>query len=276
MKPILHIALILILQSMQAQAGPEYFGSAGEGYSASSHGGTIQLGWRMFTAPMAEALCEEADDEIRLVSSTPTIALAPGDSYSLVELRVDAIDHHGTFVEMVPITVGLPSIENEFLEYRPYDLDLNARKPGSVQIEITGYCVPKSRLYLTLTVTDKTRLISLGSFEVALPSGWHHRTEGDSQQGLRTSIYQPDGAGTLRFKSLTAPQALTRETLRNVTNVDSSIVLNWQTWGDFSGYQYAYAENGTFYRQWWLTNQEELLFLVYSTDSEDDSEKRSH
>ena len=77
----------------------------------------------------------------------------------------------------------------------------------------------------------------------------------------------------MRFKSLTAPQALTRETLRNVTNVDSSIVLNWQTWGDFSGYQYAYAENGTFYRQWWLTNQEELLFLVYSTDSEDDSER---
>ena len=271
MKPILHIALILILQSTYAQAAPEYSGSAGEGYSASSQGGPIELGWRMFTAPMAEALCGQAD-EIRLVSSMPTIALAPGDSYSLKELRVDAIDRHGNFVEMVPITVGLPLIEEAFLEYRPYDLDVIARKPGSLQIEITGYCVPTSRLYLLLTVVDKARLISLGSFEMAIPGGWRHRTEAESDQGL-TSIYHPEGAGTLKLKSLTLPQVVTREVLRSMANVDSSITLSWQMWGDFNGYQYDYSEDGTFYRQWWLTSQEELLFFVYSSDSQDDSER---
>ena len=228
MKPILHIALILILQSTYAQAAPEYFGSAGEGYSASSQGGPIELGWRMFTAPMAEALCGQADDEIRLVSSMPTIALAPGASYSLKELRVDAIDRHGNFVEMVPITVGLPFIEEAFLDYRPYDLDFTARKPGSLQIEIAGYCVPTSRLYLLLTVADKARLTSLGSFEMAIPGGWRHSTEAELGQGVMTSIDHPEGTGTLKFKSLTLPQVVTRKILRNMTNVDSSITLDWQ------------------------------------------------
>jgi len=274
MKLILHIALILILQSIYAQAAREYFGSAGEGYSASSQGGTIELDWRMFTAPMGEALCGEADDEIKLVSSVPTITLAPGDTYSLKELRVDAIDRHGNFVEMVPITVGLPLIEEAFLKYRPYDLDLIARKQGSLQIEIKGYCVPTSRLSLSLTVTDKARLISLGSFNIAIPGGWRHRKEAESDQRVTTIIYHPDGVGTLKFMSLTAPKVVTREILRNMTNVDSSITLNWQMWGDFSGYQYDYTEDGAFYLQWWLTNQEEILFFVYSSDSQDDSERK--
>jgi hypothetical protein len=57
-----------------------------------------------------------------------------------------------------------------------------------------------------------------------------------------------------------------------MNNVDSSMTLDWQMWGGFSGRQYAYTEGGTFYRQWWLARQEELLFVVYSSDSQDDSE----
>ena len=269
LKPVFHIALILILPSLCAQAAPEYFGGAGEGYSASSQGSAIELGWRMFTAPMA--VCGKAAGEIELVSSMPTIALVTGDTFSLQELRVDAIDRHGNFVERVPITVGLPLIEDEFLEYRPYDLELIAQKPGDLRLEIAGYCVPTSRLYLSLAVTEARR-ISLGSFEIAIPSGWRHRREAESDQGMMTSVDHPNGSGTLKFKSLTAPRVVPRETLRNMTNVDSSIALDWRRWGDFSGYQYAYIEDGTFYRQWWLTRQEELLFVVYSGESQDDSE----
>ena len=65
----------------------------------------------------------------------------------------------------------------------------------------------------------------------------------------------------MKLKSLTPPQVVTREALRNMTNVDSSIRLNWQMWGHFNGCQYDYSEDGKFYRQWWLTSQEELLFL---------------
>ena len=275
MKLILHIVLILASQSILAQVTSEYFGSAGEGYSASSQGGTIELGWRMFTAPMGKALCGEVNDEIKFVSSMPTIILAPGDSFFLKELMIDAIDQQGNFVERLPITVGLPFIDKSFLNYRPYDLDLTALKQGSLQIEITGYCVPTSRMYVSLTVTDKARMVSLGSFNITIPGEWLHETEAKSDQRVITTIYNPNGIGTLQFMSLnTAPKVVTQEILRNMTNVDSSITLNWQLWGDFSGYQYDYTENGTNYQQWWLANQEEILFFVYSSDSVDESERK--
>ncbi|MGY8814495.1 MAG: hypothetical protein ACKVHQ_07215 [Gammaproteobacteria bacterium] len=88
-----------------------------------------------------------------------------------------------------------------------------------------------------------------------------------------TTIYHLDSTGTLKFKSLTLPQVVTQKNLRNMTNVDSSISLNWQKWGDFYGYNYDYNENGKIYRQWWLSNQEELLFFVYSNDSRNNFEK---
>ena len=73
--------------------------------------------------------------------------------------------------------------------------------------------------------------------------------------------------------SLTIPQVISQKILRNMTNVDASISLDWQIWGDLNGYKYDYTENGKFYRQWWLMNQNELLFFVYSSDSQDESEK---
>jgi len=65
---------------------------------------------------------------------------------------------------------------------------------------------------------------------------------------------------------------VSKEILRNLTNVDSSILLDWQSWGDLSGYHYEHIESGTLYRQWWLTNQQMLLFIVYSSESQDYSE----
>ena len=113
--------------------------------------------------------------------------------------------------------------------------------------------------------------ILLGSFEIAIPPGWQHSTS-NWGQGVTTSIHRPGGTGTLRVRSLSGSRNVNRETLRNITNVDSSISLDWQSWGDLSGYQTDYTENGKFYKQWWLTNQETLLILVYSGESKDDSE----
>jgi hypothetical protein len=121
--------------------------------------------------------------------------------------------------------------------------------------------------------TENYSVISLGSYNITLPVGWLHRTETDSSQRAMTTIYHLDSTGTLKFKSLTLPQVVTQKNLRNMTNVDSSISLNWQKWGDFYGYNYDYNENGKIYRQWWLSNQEELLFFVYSNDSRNNFEK---
>ncbi len=120
---------------------------------------------------------------------------------------------------------------------------------------------------------DKTE-IALGSYKITIPGGWIHKSETKSDQRVTTTIYHPNGSGTLQFMSLSAsPNVITQEVLRNTTNVDSSINLNWQVWGDFNGYQYAYTENRTDYLNWWLANQEEILIFSYSSESLDESDK---
>ena len=117
------------------------------------------------------------------------------------------------------------------------------------------------------------RVISLGSYNIVIPGDWLQRTEPTSNQQTVTTIYHPEGTGSLKFMSMiTASKEVTQEVLRNMTNVDASISLNWHKWGDFSGYQYDYTENGSNYRQWWLTNPEQILFIVYSNDSQDEDE----
>jgi len=117
-------------------------------------------------------------------------------------------------------------------------------------------------------------IISLGSYNIAIPGEWVHNTEAKSNQRVITTIHRPDGAGTLKFMLMnTAPKVVTQEILRNMTNVDSSISLNWQKWGDYNGYQYDYTENGMNYHQWWLANQEDILLFVYSGNSLDESER---
>lgn len=116
-------------------------------------------------------------------------------------------------------------------------------------------------------------VLSIGPYNITIPEEWLYKAETKSDQRTITTIYYPDGIGTLQFMSLNiAPKMVTQEILRNMTNVDPSISLSWQMWGDFNGYQYDYSENKKIYRQWWLANKEEIVFIVYSTDTQDDYE----
>ena len=74
--------------------------------------------------------------------------------------------------------------------------------------------------------------------------------------------------GTLKIQSLIAPSVIDKERLRLITNVDRLTPLGWQDWGNFSGYQYDYAERGSFFRQWWLVNQRTMIFVVYESSIE--------
>jgi hypothetical protein len=73
------------------------------------------------------------------------------------------------------------------------------------------------------------------------------------------------GEGVLKIHSFNAPIDVGDDRLRNLTNVDRSTPLTLQDWGDFSGYQYDYAERGSFFRQWWLVNQRTMMFIVYES-----------
>ena len=89
-------------------------------------------------------------------------------------------------------------------------------------------------------------IVSLGAFEFTIPQDWHHRTS--SSENSTSTILTPDGLGTLKLKSMTLPGEITPKNLRNLTNVESSTLLDWQSWGDLDGYHYDYIENGTFHQ----------------------------
>jgi hypothetical protein len=102
---------------------------------------------------------------------------------------------------------------------------------------------------------------------VEIEDGWVHSVdtaaEAPADFGSTVSIQHPNGNGVLKIRTYRAPQPVTIEQLRNMTNVDLSMPLTWQSWGDYKGYQYDYAEGDLFFRQWWLVNDRSMIFIVY-------------
>jgi hypothetical protein len=85
--------------------------------------------------------------------------------------------------------------------------------------------------------------------------------------GSLISMHHPDRPGMLKIQSLRAP-TVSSERLRLLTNVDSSEQLDWESWGDFSGYRRSYFEKGSFHRQWWLTDGKTVVIFVHSSGVE--------
>ena len=114
--------------------------------------------------------------------------------------------------------------------------------------------------------------LSFPSFRIEVEDGWVYSIERGPQAhqdwGDLISIYHPNGVGILKVGSYSAPDFVSQEILRNMTNVDFSKPLTWQNWGDYSGYQYKYLERGLFYRQWWLVNERTIIFITYNCDPE--------
>ena len=117
----------------------------------------------------------------------------------------------------------------------------------------------------------QVKAVAIESFKIAIPQDWEYSESGPD--GVVTlKISPPGGAGSLKLRAISDIPPMTRAILRNLTNVDTSISLDWQSWGEAGGYQYDYFENGKFYKQWWLTSQQAILFLVYSSDSQSHAE----
>ena len=126
-----------------------------------------------------------------------------------------------------------------------------------------------------VTMASNAETLSIPSFRLEVEDGWAHSIERGPQTqhelGDLVSVYHPNGYGLLKMQFHVTPDFVSKETLRNMTNVDGSIPLIWQDWGGYSGYQHDYLENGSFYRQWWLATETGIIFVVYSslTESQD-------
>ncbi len=102
-------------------------------------------------------------------------------------------------------------------------------------------------------------------FRIEVDDGWVHSTNKTTQaQDDLISMHHPNRPGVLKIQSLRAP-TVSPERLRLLTNVDSSEQLDWESWGDFSGYRRSYFEKGSFHRQWWLTDGKTVVIFVQSS-----------
>ena len=128
-------------------------------------------------------------------------------------------------------------------------------------------------LIITVSAGSATAAtVSFQRFSVEIPDGWNHTIDelpaNNQGFGATVSIYWPGDSGELTIVSYDSPEIVDELTLRNFTNVDSSVQLGLKEWGDFVGYRYSYSENGSHFRQWWLSNRTTILILVFVSASE--------
>ena len=123
-----------------------------------------------------------------------------------------------------------------------------------------------------LSMSSSAETLAVSSFQIEVEDGWVHSIERGPQAhhewGDRISIYHPNGNGILKVQFYSTPYLVGKDRLRNMTNVEWSIPLVWQNWGDNSGYQYDYSERGSFYRQWWLADEYGIIIIVYNSNTE--------
>ena len=123
-----------------------------------------------------------------------------------------------------------------------------------------------------LTTSSYAETLAVPSFRIEVEDAWVHNIEiapqGNSGWGELISIYHPNGNGILKMQFYRTPYLVSKDRLRNMTNVELSTRLEWQNWGGNSGYQYDHFERGSFHRQWWLANESGVIIIVYNSNTE--------
>jgi|TARA_B100000809_G_scaffold137795_1_gene135278 hypothetical protein len=114
--------------------------------------------------------------------------------------------------------------------------------------------------------------LSFQEFSVDIPDDWNHgidelRFANSPGFGATITISRPGDSGELTIVSYQSPVIADESVLRNFTNVDSSVQLDLEEWGDFAGYRYSYRENDAYFLQWWLSNRTTILILVYESET---------
>jgi hypothetical protein len=122
---------------------PDY-AHVGEGLSSQGPGDSIEVGYRMFSAPDFDAFClpARAADVVRLRSHTSGVRLRVGERFPLRSLKIVALDASGAVLPKVPIAVEAavrPSLF-ELRSDRIADGSLTATSPGRTQFRIRTIC----------------------------------------------------------------------------------------------------------------------------------------
>lgn len=102
-------------------------------------------------------------------------------------------------------------------------------------------------------------------WEIELADGWEVQSVDEC-----VTICHPDGVGALQVSGYTKRTTgeVTRGDLLAATKLDAVVQehLGEQTWGEFRGFQLVYGQGPHFWRKWWLSNENVLLFVTYNCD----------
>lgn len=123
-------------------------------------------------------------------------------------------------------------------------------------------------LFFAISTSVFAETVLFASSQIEIPDDWGHRVEPalGNDAGTVIRIQGPIAIGTLSIKSIDAPNIVSAEALRNLTNVEASIDLAWESWGEYSGYQFNYIEDDTYFRHWWLARGRTILLISYDCD----------
>lgn len=136
----------------------------------------------------------------------------------------------------------------------------------------------RSRMALRRALNAPAESLAFGFFEIDLPPGWLTRVEEPGTGGWSDEIVATHaaGIGTLRMRSLRVPNPVTPEQLRNLTNVDVSVAMPFEPWGEYQGYQYDYLEGDHFLRHWWLARGNTIVMVNYQCPAEYQEVETAH
>lgn len=141
---------------------------------------------------------------------------------------------------------------------------LSARATG---VRSTMKVIPFFFLLLVFSMNSlATQEISFPSFNVSIPEKWVY----EESEGV-ASIFSGDSVGVLQISGYKFPDNVTKKELFDLTGLEEKdrSQVEWQKWGEYSGYQLIYSEGDRFWRKWFLSNEKSLVFVTYNCELED-------
>lgn len=107
-------------------------------------------------------------------------------------------------------------------------------------------------------------------WEITLPDDWEVETDEDS-----TSVYDPDGPGTLQISAMREEDMITEKDLREMAadHLEAGAEPEEVELGDFDGFVLRYDTEGEYWSEWYLKAEDRMLFITYACALEDEGEE---
>jgi len=107
-------------------------------------------------------------------------------------------------------------------------------------------------------------------WQLTIPESWDVETEDEM-----TSMYDPDGAGTLVVSSVVEDESISDEYIEDLVteHLDAGAELHHEIFGPFTGVGCCFETDENYWCEWYLCLDNMLLFITYNCDLEYEGEE---